>query len=158
MKHFNKFLTKLRILSTDFLALRLFCFNIRQRGRQTYTPARSYFKLHVDGRKFHNRRPHTVGRPQVVYRCYKESRYKTLKTSYLNIPHIKIITTFRATQNPFHVEMFVKPSKLKYFPEHLICCRNNILLSITAALKACAVSYFMHCELWTTANCDAIIE
>ena len=43
----------LRIVSTDFLALCLFCFNIRQDGRQIL-----YFKLHVDGRKFHYRRPH----------------------------------------------------------------------------------------------------
>ena len=42
----------LRIVSTDFLALSLFCFNIRQHGLQTL-----YFKLHVDGRKFHYRRP-----------------------------------------------------------------------------------------------------
>ena len=47
-----------RFVSTDFLALRLFCFNIRQRRRQIL-----YFKLHVDGRKFHYRRP------QVVHRC-----------------------------------------------------------------------------------------
>jgi len=38
----------LRIVSTDFLALRLFCFNIHQNGRQIL-----YFKLHVDGRKFY---------------------------------------------------------------------------------------------------------
>jgi len=34
----------LRTVSTDFLALRLFCFNIRQHGRQIL-----YFTLHVDG-------------------------------------------------------------------------------------------------------------
>jgi len=38
----------LRIVSTDFLALRLFCFNIRQHGRQIL-----YFKLYADGSKFH---------------------------------------------------------------------------------------------------------
>jgi len=32
-------------VSVDFLALRLFCFNIRQHGRQIL-----YFKLNVDGR------------------------------------------------------------------------------------------------------------
>jgi len=47
----------LRIMSTDFLALRLFCFNIRQDGRQIL-----YFKLHVDDRKFHFRRPHATVR------------------------------------------------------------------------------------------------
>jgi len=52
----------LRIVSTDFLALRLFCFNIRQHGRQIL-----YFKLHVDGRKFQYRRPHATVRPQVVH-------------------------------------------------------------------------------------------
>jgi len=36
----------LRIVSTDFLALRLFCFNICQHGCQILN-----FKLHVDGRK-----------------------------------------------------------------------------------------------------------
>jgi len=49
----------LRIVSTDFLALRLFCFNIRQHGRQIL-----FLKLHVDGRKFHiieGRRLCTVG-------------------------------------------------------------------------------------------------
>ena len=45
-------------MSTDFLALCLFCFNIRQHGRQSL-----YFELHVDGRKFH------YWRPQVVHRC-----------------------------------------------------------------------------------------
>jgi len=46
-------------VSTDFLALRLFCFNICQHGRQIL-----YFKLglHVDGRKFHYRRPQVVHR------------------------------------------------------------------------------------------------
>ena len=48
----SNILTKLRIVSTDFLALRLFCFNIRQHGRQIL-----YFKLHVDDRKFNYRRP-----------------------------------------------------------------------------------------------------
>jgi len=58
----------LRIVSTDFLALRLICFNIRQHGRQIL-----YFKLHVDGRKFHYRRPHAAARPQVVHRWIKEN-------------------------------------------------------------------------------------
>ena len=44
-------------MSTDFLALHLFCFNIRQHGHQML-----YFKLHVDGRKFHYRRPQVVHR------------------------------------------------------------------------------------------------
>ena len=56
-------------MSTDFLALRLFCFNIRQHGRQIL-----YFKLHVAGRKFHYRRPHAAARPQVVHRCAKSCR------------------------------------------------------------------------------------
>jgi len=47
----------LRIVSTDFVALRLFCFNMRQHGRQIL-----YFKLHVDGRKFYYRRPQVVHR------------------------------------------------------------------------------------------------
>jgi len=42
----------LRIVSTDFLALRSFCFNIRQHDGQIL-----YFKLHADGRKFHYWRP-----------------------------------------------------------------------------------------------------
>jgi len=54
----------LLVVSTDFLALRLFCFNMRQHGRQTL-----YFKLHVYGRKFHYRRPHPAVRPQFVHRC-----------------------------------------------------------------------------------------
>jgi len=47
----------LRIVSIDFLALSLFCFNIHQHG-----PKILYFKLHVDGRKFHYRRPQVVHR------------------------------------------------------------------------------------------------
>ena len=39
----------LHIVSTYFLALRLFCFNIRQHGCQIF-----YFKLHVDGCKLHS--------------------------------------------------------------------------------------------------------
>jgi len=49
-------------VSTDFLALRMFCFNFRQHGRQIL-----YFKLHVDGCKFHYRKP------QVVHRCTTQS-------------------------------------------------------------------------------------
>jgi len=48
----------LSIVSTDIFALRLFCFNICQHGRQIL-----YIKLHVDGWKYHYRRP------QVVHRC-----------------------------------------------------------------------------------------
>jgi len=48
------------IVLTDFLALRLFCFNIRQHGCQIL-----FFTLHVHGRKFNYRRP------QVVHRCPK---------------------------------------------------------------------------------------
>jgi len=51
-------------MSTDFLALRLSCFHIRQHGRQILS-----FKLHVDGRKFHYRRP------QVVHRWVRGSKY-----------------------------------------------------------------------------------
>ena len=53
----------LRIVSSDFLALRLFCFNIRQHDRQIL-----YVKLHVNGRKCHYRKP------QVVHRWCKWSR------------------------------------------------------------------------------------
>jgi len=53
----------LRIVSTDFLALSLFCFNIHQHGRQIL-----YFNIHVDGRKFHYRRPYAAVQPQVVRR------------------------------------------------------------------------------------------
>jgi len=45
----------LRIVSTDFLALRLFCFNRSQDNYQIL-----YFKLHVDGCKFHYRRLHAA--------------------------------------------------------------------------------------------------
>ena len=54
----------LHIVSTDFFALHLFCFHICQHRRQVL-----YLKLHVDGRKFHYRRPHAAVRPQVVHRC-----------------------------------------------------------------------------------------
>jgi len=54
----------LHIVSTDFLALHLFCFNIREHGRQIL-----YFNLHVDRCKFHYRRPHAAVRRQVVHRC-----------------------------------------------------------------------------------------
>ena len=58
----------LRIVSTGFLALRLFSFNIRQQGRQML-----HFNLHVDGRKFHYRRPHATVRPQVVHYCFRQT-------------------------------------------------------------------------------------
>jgi len=61
----------LRFVSTDFVALRLFSFNIRQHDRQIL-----YFKLHVDGRKFHCRRPHATVRPQVVHRWPRASKSK----------------------------------------------------------------------------------
>jgi len=48
----------LRIVSIDFLALHLFCFNIRRHGGQIL-----YFKLHVNESKFHYRRPHAAVRP-----------------------------------------------------------------------------------------------
>jgi len=54
---------------TDFLALCLFCFNIRQHDHQIF-----YFKLHVDGCKFHYQRPHAAVRPQVLHRCAKSYR------------------------------------------------------------------------------------
>jgi len=61
-KYFNKFVTRVHIVSTDFLALYLFCFNICQHDCQIL-----YFKLHVDG--------HGRGQvwPQVVHRCTKHS-------------------------------------------------------------------------------------
>jgi len=46
-------------VSTDFLSLRLFRFNMRQHGHQIL-----YFRLHADGRKFHYRRQH--GCPPLV--------------------------------------------------------------------------------------------
>ena len=45
------------IVSTDYFALRLFCFIIRQHRRQI-----TYVKLQVDGLKFHYRRPHAAVR------------------------------------------------------------------------------------------------
>jgi len=59
----------LPIVSTDFLALRWFCFNMRQHGRQIL-----HFKLHVDGRKFRYRRPHAAVRLQVVHHCPRDIR------------------------------------------------------------------------------------
>jgi len=61
----------LHIVSTDFLALRLFCFNIRQHGRQIL-----YFDLHVDGCKFHYRRL------QVVHRCIRFNAHYPLDNWY----------------------------------------------------------------------------
>jgi len=58
----------LRIVWTDSLALRLFCVNTRQHGRQIL-----YFKLRVDGLTFHYRRTHAAVMPQVVHRCTKRS-------------------------------------------------------------------------------------
>jgi len=55
---------------TDFLALRLFCFNIHQHSRQIL-----YFKLHVDGRKFYYRRSHVA---EVVHRCTRAGVYNLL--------------------------------------------------------------------------------
>jgi len=71
----------LRIVSTDFLALRLFCFNMHQHGRQIL-----YFKLHADGRKFNYWRPHAAdgrslctvglvwlkGAPALIRWCYSK--------------------------------------------------------------------------------------
>jgi len=54
-------------VSTDFLVLCLFCFNIRQHGRQIL-----YFKLHVDCRTFHYRRPNAAVRPQVMHLCNRQ--------------------------------------------------------------------------------------
>jgi len=45
---------------TDFLALRLFCFNIHKHGRQIL-----YLNLHVDGRM------HVAVQPQVVHHCFR---------------------------------------------------------------------------------------
>jgi len=53
----------LRIVSTDFLALHLFCFSIHQHGCQIL-----YFKLHVDGRKFHYRSLHAAVAAGCVHR------------------------------------------------------------------------------------------
>jgi len=56
----------LRIVSTDFLAFRLFCFNICQHGCQIL-----YFKLHVVGWNFN----YIKGRiwPQVVHHCFRSN-------------------------------------------------------------------------------------
>jgi len=55
---FPDFSRLLRIVSSDFLALSLFCFNIRRHGRQIL-----YFKFYVDDRTFDYRSQ------QVVHRC-----------------------------------------------------------------------------------------
>jgi len=47
----SNILTKLWIVSTDFLALHLFCFKMCQHGCQIL-----HFKLHVDSCKFHYRK------------------------------------------------------------------------------------------------------
>jgi len=68
----SNILTKLRIASTDFLALRLICFNIRQNGRHIL-----YFKLHMHGHKFHYRRPHAAARcAPLAYSFYAETLAK----------------------------------------------------------------------------------
>jgi len=54
----------LHIVSTDFLALHLFSFNIHQHDCQIL-----YFKLHMDGRKFHYWRPHTAAGCAPLARC-----------------------------------------------------------------------------------------
>ena len=68
----------LRIVSTYFLALRWFCFNIRQHGRQIL-----YLKFHVDGCKFHYQRPpHAAVLSQVVHRCFEaRSRFSAVCNS-----------------------------------------------------------------------------
>jgi len=58
-------------------ALCLFCFNMRQHGRQIL-----YFNLYVDGRKFHYRRPHAAVRPQVVHRWSRLSNVLLRLFSY----------------------------------------------------------------------------
>jgi len=67
----------LQIILQSPVALRLFCFNIRQHGRQIL-----YFKLHVDGRKFHYRRPHAAIGLQVVHRCFKAMVRKLFLIAY----------------------------------------------------------------------------
>jgi len=71
-------------VSTDFLALPLFCFNTRQHGRQFL-----YFKVHVDGRKFHYRRLHAAVRSQVVDRCAKSYRLH----NWYNCPSKAFVTS-----------------------------------------------------------------
>jgi len=70
----------LHIVWTDFLTLRLFCFNIRQHGRQIL-----YFKLHVNGRKFHYRKLHAAVRPKVVHRWTKQTAFLTKQTAILRL-------------------------------------------------------------------------
>ena len=65
VKHFNV-LYEIMHRVDWFSCLGFVFFNKRQHGRQI-----SYFKLHVDGRKFLYRRPHAAVRPQVVHRWYR---------------------------------------------------------------------------------------
>jgi len=64
LKQANSFKKVCNDSSLIFLpcVLCIFCFNIHQHGRQIL-----HFKLHVDGCKFHYRRP------QVVHRCITQS-------------------------------------------------------------------------------------
>ena len=60
----SNILTKLRIMSTDFLALRLFCFNIRKHGRQISILNYMWTAVNfiIEGR---------IVRPQVVHRWFR---------------------------------------------------------------------------------------
>ena len=58
-------------VSTDFLVMHYFCFNICQHGRQIL-----YFKLHVHGHKFHYQWPHVAVRLQVVHHWARQSHMR----------------------------------------------------------------------------------
>ena len=66
----------LRILSTDFLALRLVCFNIHHHGCQIL-----YFKLYLDGRKFHYRSLHATMAAACVCTVGLDQGFPTFLTS-----------------------------------------------------------------------------
>ena len=81
----------LHIVSTDFLAFRLFCFNIRQQGRQVL-----YFKLHVDGRKFHYRRS------PVVHRWFKTIQTTIIRASlqlHTQLVHPYVVVRLSGSSN-----------------------------------------------------------
>ena len=117
-------------MSTDFLALPLICFNIRQHGREIL-----YFELHVDGRKFHYRRPLAAVPPQVVHRWYRMSNDNAISKQCV------------IRSAPFEY-MFSINSVIYFCFVQIVQCLNSIYRNQKIRMQCCnfALKYFLaHC-------------
>ena len=89
-------------VSNDFLALRLFCFNIRQHGRQIL-----YFMLHVDGRKFHCQKPH---------RRSQGGKGPCTPQIFRKYSHLCFERCFSKQNSVIHLESNIFPQKKIFWP------------------------------------------